>query len=110
MMSGDRLKAFLRDVQAGQLTRHGYERFALHWAGRPALRALTLDVAAAERLGLITWNGRIGPVPAELTDAGRVLLRSAPVLPSDLELWAAKWGAPMDARADLRRMFERRAG
>lgn len=74
MMSADRLKAFLRDVAAGQLTRHGYQRFTLQWAGRPARQAVKLDAAAAERLGLITWSGRIGPVAAELTDVALELV------------------------------------
>jgi hypothetical protein len=74
MMSAERLRAFLADVQAGRLTRFGYERFTLQWDGRPTRRDQKLDVAAAERLGLLTWGGRIGHVPAELTVAGAAAL------------------------------------
>lgn len=74
MMAPERLCEFLRDVRLGALTRRGYTRFSLAWLGRPLLRAQKADAEAAERLGLLTFNGRIGDVTAELTTAGRSLL------------------------------------
>lgn len=74
MMSPERLRAFLHDVQRGYLTRRGYQRFTLLWVRRPARRDQILDAAAAERLGLLTFNGRIGDVTAELTVTGLAVL------------------------------------
>lgn len=107
MMAPDRLRAFLHDVQRAALTRAGYARVYLQWLGQPATKAQKADAEAALRLGLIAWPSMVPGTAATLTDSGRVSLRSVPLLPSDLEAWAAKWGAPMDAQADLRRLLER---
>lgn len=72
-MSGPRLKAFLYDIQRGSATRTGAVRFALQWVGHPATVTRKADLEAAERLGLLAWNGGT----ADLTDVARALLTVA---------------------------------
>jgi hypothetical protein len=77
MMSGPRLRGFLRDVDAGAATRSGYRRFTFQWLGQTVTRAQKADLEAAQRLGLLQWAGLIPGAPATLTEAGALLLKGA---------------------------------
>lgn len=78
MMSPDRLRAFLRDIRLGCMTRSGFARVSFHWLDRPATQAQRADLEAALRLGLVAWGGLVPGSAAVLTAAGAALLEVLP--------------------------------
>jgi hypothetical protein len=76
MMSPERLRAFLHDVQRGYATRQGYVRVSVLWVHVPASKAQKADLEAALRLGLAHWPSLVPGTEAALTSAGVKLLES----------------------------------